>query len=152
MTGAATPRRSRLSGGADDEAADPAEVGELADVMLRHARRLPPVSAPTRSTWSVPAVTGSAPSTCRRWRRSWWRRRRAGGQTRQPAASSLAGGADTLEALGVRIDLGPDEVARSVADVGIGFCFAPTFHPSYRYASAVRREVGVPTVFNLLGR
>ncbi|EUA28005.1 anthranilate phosphoribosyltransferase [Mycobacterium xenopi 3993] len=67
------------------------------------------------------------------------------------AASSLAGGADTLEALGVRIDLGPDEVARSVADVGIGFCFAPTFHPSYRYASAVRREVGVPTVFNLLG-
>ncbi|EUA28083.1 anthranilate phosphoribosyltransferase [Mycobacterium xenopi 3993] len=77
--------------------------------------------------------------------------RRAGGQTRQPAASSLAG-ATPLEALGVRIDLGPDEVARSVADVGIGFCFAPTFHPSYRYASAVRREVGVPTVFNLLGR
>ncbi|ORB48093.1 anthranilate phosphoribosyltransferase [Mycobacteroides saopaulense] len=67
------------------------------------------------------------------------------------AASSLAGGADTLEALGVRIDLGPDQVVSSLAEVGIGFCFAPHFHPSYRYASAVRREIGVPTVFNLLG-
>ena len=67
------------------------------------------------------------------------------------AASSLSGGADTLEALGVRIDLGPDEVARSVTEVGIGFCFAPQFHPSYRHASVVRREIGVPTVFNLLG-
>ena len=67
------------------------------------------------------------------------------------ASSSLAGGADTLEALGVRIDLGPEQVARSLAEVGIGFCFAPLFHPSYRHASAVRRELGVPTVFNLLG-
>ena len=67
------------------------------------------------------------------------------------AASSLSGGADTLEALGVRIDLGPDEVARCVAEVGIGFCFAPVFHPSYRHAGAARREIGVPTVFNLLG-
>jgi anthranilate phosphoribosyltransferase len=67
------------------------------------------------------------------------------------AASSMSGGADTLEALGVRIDLGPDEVAKSVTEVGIGFCFAPTFHPSYRHAGVVRREIGVPTVFNLLG-
>jgi anthranilate phosphoribosyltransferase len=67
------------------------------------------------------------------------------------AASSRSGGADTLEALGVRIDLGPEEVARSVAEVGIGFCFAPEFHPSYRHAGAARREIGVPTVFNLLG-
>ena len=67
------------------------------------------------------------------------------------AASSLSGGADTLEALGVRIDLGPDDVARCVAEVGIGFAFAPQFHPSYRHAGVVRREIGVPTVFNLLG-
>src|SRR6185312_16722115 len=67
------------------------------------------------------------------------------------AASSRSGGADTLEALGVRIDLGPEQVARSVAEVGIGFCFAPQFHPSYRHASVARREIGVPTVFNLLG-
>ncbi|EUA65766.1 anthranilate phosphoribosyltransferase [Mycobacterium xenopi 4042] len=100
------------------------------------------MSAPTRSTWSVPAVTGQHRQPVDDGGDRGGGRRRAGGQTRQPAASSLAGGADTLEALGVRIDLGPDEVARSVADVGIGFCFAPTFHPSYRYASAVRREVG----------
>ena len=67
------------------------------------------------------------------------------------AASSRSGGADMLEALGVRIDLGPEQVARSVAEVGIGFCFAPVFHPSYRYAGPPRREIGVPTVFNLLG-
>ena len=56
-----------------------------------------------------------------------------------------------LEALGVRIDLGPEQVARCVADVGIGFCFAPVFHPSFKYAAPPRREIGVPTVFNLLG-
>ena len=67
------------------------------------------------------------------------------------AASSKSGGADMLEALGVRIDLGPDEVARCVAEVGIGFCFAPVFHPSYKYAGPPRLEIGVPTVFNLLG-
>jgi anthranilate phosphoribosyltransferase len=67
------------------------------------------------------------------------------------AASSLSGGADTLEALGVRIDLDPGQVARSLAEAGIGFCFAPVFHPSYRHTATVRREIGVPTVFNLLG-
>jgi anthranilate phosphoribosyltransferase len=51
----------------------------------------------------------------------------------------------------VRIDLGPEQVARSVAEVGIGFCFAQKFHPSYKHAGAARREIGVPTVFNLLG-
>jgi anthranilate phosphoribosyltransferase len=67
------------------------------------------------------------------------------------AASSRSGGADMLEALGVRIDLGPEQVARCVAEVGIGFCFAPVFHPSYKYAGPPRREIGVPTVFNILG-
>ena len=67
------------------------------------------------------------------------------------AASSKSGGADMLEALGVRIDLGPGDVARCVAEVGIGFCFAPMFHPSLKHAGPARREIGVPTVFNLLG-
>ena len=48
-----------------------------------------------------------------------------------------------LEALGVRIDLGPDEVARSVSEVGIGFCFAPVFHPSYK-RGVPRREIRIP--------
>jgi anthranilate phosphoribosyltransferase len=67
------------------------------------------------------------------------------------ASSSNAGTADVLEALGVRIDLPPRDVARSVTELGIGFCFAPTFHPGFRHASGPRRELGIPTAFNLLG-
>jgi anthranilate phosphoribosyltransferase len=67
------------------------------------------------------------------------------------AASSATGAADLLEALGVRIDCGPDEVARCVADAGIGFCFAPRFHPAMRHAGPPRRELGIPTAFNFLG-
>jgi anthranilate phosphoribosyltransferase len=67
------------------------------------------------------------------------------------AATSAAGSADVLEALGVVIDLGPAGVARCIADAGIGFCFAPRFHPAMRFAVPVRRELGVPTVFNFLG-
>jgi len=67
------------------------------------------------------------------------------------AASSSAGAADLLEALGITIDLGPDEVARCVNEVGIGFCFAARFHPGMRHAGVPRREMGVPTVFNFLG-
>jgi len=67
------------------------------------------------------------------------------------AASSQSGSADVLEALGVVIDLPPDAVAACVEEVGIGFCFAPVFHPAMRYAGGPRREIGVPTVFNILG-
>src|SRR5207249_595563 len=67
------------------------------------------------------------------------------------AASSACGSADVLEALGVRIDLGPDEVARCVAEVGLGFMFAPRYHPAMKHAIPVRRELGVRTVFNVLG-
>lgn len=67
------------------------------------------------------------------------------------AASSKCGAADLLEALGVAISLPPAAVAVTVAEVGIGFCFAPVFHPSFRHAAAPRREMGVPTVFNFLG-
>ncbi|MDE3100938.1 MAG: anthranilate phosphoribosyltransferase [Chloroflexota bacterium] len=67
------------------------------------------------------------------------------------AASGKCGSADVLEALGVRIDLGPDEIARCVRDVGIAFMFAPRFHPAMRHAGPVRREIGIRTFFNLLG-
>ncbi|MGW0044431.1 anthranilate phosphoribosyltransferase [Rhodococcus sp. NPDC003348] len=67
------------------------------------------------------------------------------------AASSKSGGADVLEALGVRINLDPDAVAQCVREVGIGFCFAPTFHPAFRFTSGPRKEIGIPTVFNVLG-
>lgn len=67
------------------------------------------------------------------------------------AASSSCGAADLLEALGVAISLPPTAVAQCVAEVGIGFCFAPVFHPSFRHTAVPRREMGVPTVFNFLG-
>lgn len=67
------------------------------------------------------------------------------------AASSQCGTADVLEALGVRLDLEPADVARCVADAGMGFCFAQKFHPAFRHAGPTRKEIGVPTVFNLLG-
>jgi anthranilate phosphoribosyltransferase len=67
------------------------------------------------------------------------------------AATSAAGSADVLEALGVAFDLSPHGVARCVAETGMGFCFAPRFHPAMRFAIPVRRELGVVTVFNFLG-
>ncbi len=67
------------------------------------------------------------------------------------AASSACGSADVLEALGVRIDLGPEGVAGCVEEAGMGFMFAPKFHPAMRHAGPVRRELGIRTVFNLLG-
>src|SRR6266849_10351074 len=67
------------------------------------------------------------------------------------AASSLCGSADVLEQLGVKIDLGPEGVARCIDDAGIGFLFAPLFHPSFRLAGLPRKELGVRTVFNVLG-
>ncbi len=67
------------------------------------------------------------------------------------AASSACGSADVLEALGVKIDLGPDGVVRCIDEAGIGFLFAPVFHPSFRHAAVPRRELGVRTVFNILG-
>ena len=67
------------------------------------------------------------------------------------AASSRCGSADVLEALGVRIDADPDGVSRCIEEAGIGFCFAPVFHPAMRHAALPRRELGVATIFNFLG-
>jgi anthranilate phosphoribosyltransferase len=67
------------------------------------------------------------------------------------AMSSHCGSADVLEALGVRIELGAEAVAQCLETVGIGFMFAPVFHPAMKYAAAPRREIGIRTVFNILG-
>jgi anthranilate phosphoribosyltransferase len=67
------------------------------------------------------------------------------------AASSACGSADVLEALGVRLDLSPDDVATVARTAGITFCFAQAFHPAMRHAAVARRELGVPTAFNFLG-
>ena len=67
------------------------------------------------------------------------------------AASSSVGTADVLESLGVAIELGPEGVARCVTEAGMGFCFAQRFHPAMRFVGPVRKDLGVPTVFNFLG-
>ena len=67
------------------------------------------------------------------------------------AMSSHCGSADVLEALGVKIDLGAEAVAECLETVGICFMFAPTFHPAMKYAAAPRREIGIRTIFNILG-
>ena len=67
------------------------------------------------------------------------------------AMSSRCGSADVLEALGVKIDLGAESVARCLETVGFGFMFAPIFHPAFKHATSPRREIGIRTVFNVLG-
>ena len=67
------------------------------------------------------------------------------------AASSRCGSADVLEALGIKLDLAPEEAAAVLRRAGITFLFAPVYHPSFRHAAVPRRELGVRTVFNILG-
>ncbi len=67
------------------------------------------------------------------------------------AASSACGAADLLEELGIVLDLDPGRQAQVIEQVGIGFLFAPAYHPSLRHAAATRRELGIPTTFNVLG-
>lgn len=67
------------------------------------------------------------------------------------AASSQCGSADVLEALGVKVNLTAEQVQQCIEEIGIGFMFAPSFHPAMKYAATPRREIGFRTVFNILG-
>ena len=67
------------------------------------------------------------------------------------SATSRCGSADVLEALGARIDLGPEQVATCVQEIGFGFMFAPAYHPAMKHVGPTRREIGIRTVFNILG-
>jgi anthranilate phosphoribosyltransferase len=67
------------------------------------------------------------------------------------SATSRCGSADVLEALGMKIDLGPDLLARSIQECGFGFMFAPAYHPAMKHVGPTRREIGIRTVFNILG-
>lgn len=127
-----------------------AEITGLAGAMLRHARRLTVAGnavdvvgtggdhAHTVNISSMAAVVAAAAGTpvVKHGNR---------------AATSACGAADVLEELGVAIDLPPDGVAACVEQVGIGFCFAPVFHPSMRHTGVPRRELGIPTAMNVLG-
>ncbi|MGI8809459.1 MAG: anthranilate phosphoribosyltransferase [Acidimicrobiales bacterium] len=88
------------------------------------------------STVAALVVAGAGAKVCKHGNRS---------------QSSQCGSADLLEALGVTIDVAPEAVAQCVERAGMGFCFAPRYHPAFRHVGPVRRELGVPTVFNFLG-
>jgi anthranilate phosphoribosyltransferase len=128
----------------------PTELSGLATGMLRHATRVP-LTTPAIdivgtggdrsgsvniSTMSSVVVAAAGIPVVKHGNR---------------ALSSRSGGADVLEALGVRIALGPDAVLTCVDQAGIAFCFAPLYHPALRFAGAARKEIGIPTVFNVLG-
>ncbi len=154
MAGAATPAQIAAFGvSMKMKRPSAAEVRELAETMLAYARRVPTDVIGT-DTVDIVGTGGDGSNTVNISTMAAIVVAAAGVPVVKHgnrAASSKSGGADMLEALGLRIDLGPDEVARCVAEVGIGFCFAPVFHPSYKYAGPPRREIGVPTVFNILG-
>jgi anthranilate phosphoribosyltransferase len=88
------------------------------------------------STMSALTVAGAGGRVCKHGNRS---------------ASSKSGSADLLETLGVALEVTPQTVGACVAKAGMGFCFAPRFHPAMRHVGPARRELGVPTVFNYLG-
>lgn len=127
-----------------------AEISGLASAMLGHARR---VTVPGRAV-DVVGTGGDQAQTVNISSMAAVVVAAAGVPVVKHgnrAASSRSGAADVLEALGVAVDLPPDGVAACVARVGIGFCFAPVFHPSMRHTGGVRRELGVPTAMNVLG-
>ena len=67
------------------------------------------------------------------------------------SVSSMCGSADVLRALGVNIDIKPDRVEKCINEIGIGFLFAPLYHPAMKHAVAPRQEIGIRTMFNILG-
>jgi anthranilate phosphoribosyltransferase len=128
----------------------PSEVAGMASVMLSHAKRVTldmaaadVVGTGGDQSGTVNISTMSAVVTA------------AAGvpvvKHGNRAQSSQCGAADVLESLGVVIELSPEAVATCVREVGIGFCFAPAFHPATRHAGPTRKELGIPTVFNIMG-
>ncbi|BDZ60833.1 anthranilate phosphoribosyltransferase [Demequina sediminis] len=127
-----------------------AEVAGLAEAMLAHAIRF---EVPGRtvdivgtggdgahtvniSTMASIVIAGAGPTVVKHGNR---------------AATSRSGSADVLGALGVRLDLPVERVKELATEVGITFCFAQVFHPSMRFAMPIRKELGIPTTFNILG-
>jgi anthranilate phosphoribosyltransferase len=152
MTGAATPAQIagflvalRVKGETVDEIAGCARAMRSAAVQVRPARTDVVDTCGTGgdragtfniSTTAAFVVSGAGLGVAKHGNRS---------------VSSRSGSADVLEALGVNLSLAPERVARAIDEIGFGFLFAPHFHPAMRHAIGPRRELGVRTVFNVLG-
>jgi anthranilate phosphoribosyltransferase len=154
MTGDATPAQIsgflvalRMKGASHDElcgllaamldAAEPLPVdGDVIDTCGTGGSPQRRVAAFNVSTAAALVAAGGGARVCKHGNRK---------------ATATSGSADTLEALGVVVDLGPAGVGRCIVESGMGFCFAPRFHPGMRHAGPVRRELRIRTVFNFLG-
>jgi anthranilate phosphoribosyltransferase len=151
MDGAATPAQIAGFGVAlRIKGETPGEVAGLARVMLDHAT---PISIPGQ-TVDLVGTGGDGARTVNISTMGTIAAAAAGARMVKHgnrAASSACGTADVLEALGVVIDLPAPATEQLVAEVGAGFLFAPLYHPALRHVIVPRRELGVPTVFNILG-
>lgn len=154
MSGAATPAQvAAFVVALRAKGETPAEITGLAEGMLSHAWRIDRKMLPQRAV-DVVGTGGDQAHTVNISTMAALVTAAAGAPVVKHgnrAASSQCGTADVLEALGIAIDLGPEQVVRCVTEAGIGFCFSPVFHPAMRHAAAVRREIGIPTAFNFLG-
>lgn len=128
----------------------PEEVGALVDQMYRHCA---PISISERAVDTV-GTGGDGAHTINISTTAAIIAAAAGAKVIKHgnrAASSKSGSADLLEALGINIELDGIGVAKTFAELGIGFCFAPRFHPAMRFAAPARKELATATVFNILG-
>ncbi|MQA09439.1 MAG: anthranilate phosphoribosyltransferase [Pseudonocardiaceae bacterium] len=151
MTGSATPAQmAAFAVALRAKGETPAEVAGMAEAMLAHAHRV----EVDRPCVDVVGTGGDRSGTVNISTMAAIVTAAAGVPVVKHgnrAASSQCGTADVLERLGVRIELNPDGVRSCVAELNIGFCFAPVFHPAFRHTGAPRREIGIPTAFNVLG-
>jgi anthranilate phosphoribosyltransferase len=155
MSGSATPVQiTAFAVALRAKGESPAEVAGLAEAMLRSAARVELSDELRDSAVDVVGTGGDRAHTVNISTMAAIVVAAAGVRVVKHgnrAATSSCGAADLLEEFGIPLDLGPDEVARCIAEVGIGFCFAARFHPGMRHAAVPRREMGVPTFFNFLG-
>ncbi|MCC7031737.1 MAG: anthranilate phosphoribosyltransferase [Acidobacteria bacterium] len=129
----------------------PAELVGLASTMREHAVPLPRRAGPVfdtcgtggdrSGTFNISTAAALVVASC------GVRVAKHGNRS----VSSLCGSADVLQALGVEVQMSPEGAARALDEAGIGFLFAPTFHPAMRHAAQARRDLGIRTAFNLLG-
>lgn len=129
-----------------------AEISAAAQVMREFATKVPIADAP--NLVDTCGTGGDAAHTFNISTAAMFVASAAGSKVAKHggrSVSSKCGSADVLEALGVNINLTPDQVAKSINEVGVGFMFAPNHHSAMKYAAPVRRELGVKTIFNILG-
>ncbi|MFI5593882.1 anthranilate phosphoribosyltransferase [Amycolatopsis sp. NPDC051758] len=151
MSGAASP--ARIAGFAvalRAKGETPSEIAGMAATMLAHARRV----ELDRAAVDIVGTGGDGSNSVNISTMATIVTAAAGAPVAKHgnrSASSKSGAADVLETLGVQISLPPEDVQRSLTEVGVGFFLASAFHPALRHAGPVRSELGVPTTFNLLG-